>query len=135
MRSANAPLISAGVMTAKNSWKPAKASCGMVEPADQVALVGAERERVADQHPQHRHHAEGEEAVHHGAEHVFRPDHAAVEQRQTRRHEHHQGGGDQYEGGIAGIQDRILLGKCRPCPVPMRHQGTEVTDLCFLRVS
>ena len=68
------------------------------------AIAGREGERVRRQHPQHGDQAHGEEALHHRRQDVLGPDHAAVEQRQAGDHEHHQGGRDENERGIARIQ-------------------------------
>ena len=100
IRSANAPAMSAGVMTANIIWNATNASVGTVpvacvrearagptyvEPADEPAVRGPERERVADERPLRR--------VTIGIaanecisvdEHVLAADHAAVEERQRR---------------------------------------------------
>ena len=46
---------------------------------------------------------QGDEAQHDGPQGTLRPHHAAVEQGQTRCHQHHQGGGDEKPGVISQI--------------------------------
>ena len=55
-----------------------------LEPADDAALVGTERQRVAPQHPLERDQRQDDEALHQRAERVLLPDHAAVEEREPR---------------------------------------------------
>ena len=46
---------------------------------------------------------EAEEVLHQHREHVLGPHHAAVEQRQARRHEHHERGAHQHPRGVARV--------------------------------
>ena len=92
----------------------------LVEPADEGverAAVG-EGERVAVEHPQHRHERHDHEDLSEDRQHVLRADEAAVEQRQPRDgHHQHQGGGDEHPGGVALIGNRRgggLLGASKP---------------------
>ncbi len=100
MRSAKAPEMSAGVMTANIIWKATKASVrdGAVHlarrapcetdvsraPPMSAAVRGAERERVAEERPLHAHDRDRRERVHERRQHVLPAHHAAVEQRQRR---------------------------------------------------
>ena len=122
MRSAIAPVISAGVMTANVNWNATNASVGIeapvttvgeilqadvVEVADQAAVADvAEREAVTDKHPQHRDDAHREEVLHQHREHVLGADHAAVEQRKAGCHEEDERGRGEHPRGIAGIEFR-----------------------------
>jgi hypothetical protein len=72
---------------------PDVAQEGEVEVPDEPAVAGvAEGEREHDRRPEDRQDPHGEEVLHDHGEHVLPADHACVEQRQTRRHEEHQGG-------------------------------------------
>ena len=74
-----------------------------VEVPDQAPDIGAERERVTDEHPQDRYETQRKDALHDRPEHVLGSDHAAVEQREPRGHEHHHRGCDENESGISSI--------------------------------
>src|SRR3954466_2233680 len=65
-----------------------------------------ERQRVAKQCPHHSHEAKGDETHHHGVEGVLGPDEAAVEKRQGRRHQQHEGSRNQHPRGV-GLIHRI----------------------------
>ena len=105
MRSAIAPVISAGVITANVSWNATNASVGIdpvtrvvhvlqadeVEVADPAPVAGVtEREGVTEEHPQDRDDPHREEVLHEHREHVLGPHHPAVEEGETRRHEQHE---------------------------------------------
>ena len=121
MRSAKAPTISAGVMTAKVIWKVVNTVSGMVPvmastvtPARNAlpspptkAFMGpvGEGEAVAVDRPQQGHHAGDGEALHQHRQHVLAAHHAGVEQRQAGNgHEQHQRGGRDHPGGVAGVE-------------------------------
>ena len=102
MRSAMAPMISAGVMAAKVIWKTTKVSSGMTTPAEKVAdgrirrhageeqlvetadigaaAVAAEGERVAVDDPEQRDDREAGEHLHQHRQHVLGAHQAAVEE-------------------------------------------------------
>ena len=98
IRSAKAPVIRAGVMTANITGSHEQevgdgrrvlagvgadaGQAGPVQVADHPADVRAEGQAVAEDHPDDGDDAQAEEALHDGAEDVLGPDHAAVEQRQ-----------------------------------------------------
>ena len=106
LRSAKAPLMSAGVMAANIIWKVAKSTNGMpfapskrlaglhadaveegvVEAADdaQAADRRGEGEAEADDHPDDGDDRQPEEAVHDRGEHVLGAHEAAIEERQAR---------------------------------------------------
>ncbi|CAB4725984.1 unannotated protein [freshwater metagenome] len=64
---------------------------GKVEVADEPAVTKvAKRQRESDGHPKDCHQSHGEEVLHQHAEHVFGPNHAPVEERESRCHEEHQ---------------------------------------------
>jgi hypothetical protein len=76
----------------------------VVEAAGEaVADVGREGDGVADDDPLDGHHAERDEAVHEGREHVAAVDHAAVEQREARRHQEHERARNEHPGGIRPV--------------------------------
>jgi hypothetical protein len=88
-----------------------------VQPTDHTSLVGPERERVADQHPQNRYERKGDERLHDRADDVLRPHEPPVEEGQSGRHEHHEGGGGEEPGGVATVD----VGHGTPsCPVHQR---------------
>ena len=66
---------------------------GVVEPANELVAV-REGQREPDQDPHDADERQAEEAVHDGRQHVLATDETAVEQRQARQHQHHQGRGD-----------------------------------------
>ncbi len=76
------------------------------EPAAQD--VGTEGHRVADSDPDDADHRHGGEAVHHRAQDVLGPDEAAVEHRQARDHQQHEGRGRQHPGRGAGVDRRLV---------------------------
>ena len=78
------------------------------EPADQQAVIGPEGERVPDEHPQHRDHAERDQRLHHRPEHVLGTHEPAVEQGETRRHEHHERRGHEHPRGVTGVDPHRL---------------------------
>ena len=81
-----------------------------VEAADQAPAVdvGAEGEGEADDDPHDRDEGQPEEAVHDRREHVLAADEAAVEERQARQHDHHEGCRHQQPGGISTVHPAIL---------------------------
>ena len=105
IRSAMAPVIKAGVMTANVSWNATNSNAGMrperlgtevlqpdeVEVADPAAIAeAAEGQRVPHEDPEHRDDAHREEVLHEHGEDVLGPDHAAVEESEPGRHEQHE---------------------------------------------
>ena len=76
---------------------------GPAQAADEAAVVGAEGQAVAEQHPLDADDAQQDEALHHDGEHVLAAHQAAVEEGQPRRHQHDQRRADQHPGGIASI--------------------------------
>ena len=74
-----------------------------VSTPDEASVRLAEGQRVAEHHPLHRHQRHGEEGVHERGEYVLAPHHAAVEERQTRRHQQHQRGGHQHPRRVTGV--------------------------------
>ena len=79
----------------------------IIEAADEAVSV-AEGEGITDQRPEDGDEAHHGKALHHGAEHVFSADEAAVEERQAGAgHEQDEGGGDQHPGVVAG---RLCVG-------------------------
>ncbi len=122
MRSAKAPTISAGVMIAKVIWKVMKTLSGIVpesasivearqeeiveaaDPGVHRAAV-AEGQRIADDHPDHRHQRGDREYLRAHRDEVLLAHHAAVKKREARNghHQHQRGGGD-HPGGVAGTQ-------------------------------
>ena len=101
---------------AVRSWSrhPVEAEVG--EAADErreYPAAVAEGERVAEERPDDRHRAHREEALHGRGEHVLAADHAAVERRETRRHEQDHGRRSEHPCGIAGVETLH-----RPLPSP-----------------
>ena len=124
-RSANEPVISAGVMIANLSWNIAKITSGTVAHSalfDRLAhaVEHQERHRVADHpaqaiaegqaeahhHPDQADHAQRHHALQHRRDHVLQAHHPAVEEREPRRHQQHQRRGRQHPGHVARV-DRI----------------------------
>ena len=73
------------------------------EQARQVAdpvVAGRERQRIADDRPQHADESERDEAHHHRVERVLRTDQPAVEERQRRRHQQDQRRRNQHPRSI-----------------------------------
>ena len=68
-------------------------------PADVVA----EGDRVADEDPDDDDRREGAEGHHHHVQHALGAHHPAVEQREPRCHQEHQGRGCEEPGGVAGV--------------------------------
>ena len=62
------------------------------EITEPVVAAGAEREGVANQRPQDAHEPQGDEAHHHRVQGVLAAHQPAIEERQGRRHQKHQGG-------------------------------------------
>ena len=116
MRSANAPVMRAGVMTANMHWKATKASSGivpfsrtladLVEAADEAADVRAERHGITEDDPLNGDHRDDEETLHDGRQDVLAADHAAVEERETRCHYKDQGCTDEHPGRIASVNHK-----------------------------
>ena len=92
---------------------------------------------VADDHPQHRDHEQAPEVHHEHVEHVLRTDHAAVEERQSRRHEQHERAADQQPRDISRIHPNGLLwyapgiSRRRTPAIDRRNVSTD----CFRSVS
>ena len=132
MRSAKAPMMSAGVMQAKVIWKMTKASSGMIgflregsdlrggrdacqeelrEAADEGVhrgrRVAGEGQRIAVDDPQDADDAEDDHHLHQDREDVLGADEAAVEQREARNgHQHDEAGGDEHPGGVSLVDGR-----------------------------
>jgi hypothetical protein len=67
------------------------------------AVAGSKGEAVADQSPEHGDDAHHGKALHHGGEHIFAANQAAVEERKSRAgHHQDQGGAGEHPGVIAG---------------------------------
>ena len=79
------------------------------------APPGAEGERVADQDPEHAHHARRHQALHEQRERVLRPHQAGVEQRQPGQghHQHQRAAGEQPRGVARVEHGSGILGGCR----------------------
>ncbi|MCY1448367.1 hypothetical protein D9M71_650290 [compost metagenome] len=72
---------------------------------------GVERDAVAINDPQDADQTGNGEALHHHGKNVFRPNHAAVEQREAGNgHEQHQRGGGQHPGRVTAIQHNLVGG-------------------------
>ena len=82
-----------------------------VEVPDHAADVGiggipvtpAERHRIPAHHPEHGRDAHRHEALDHDGEHVLPAHQTAIEERQSRGHQHHQAGGNEHEPDVACI--------------------------------
>ena len=123
MRSTIAPEISAAVMIANVPWKHMNSTCGMRRPVGSSPtprrnsrevspiqlLPGGERQRVADDRPQHAHESERDEAHHHRVERVLRADQPAVEERERGRHQQHERRRDQHPCSVGLVH--ILTSK------------------------
>ena len=108
-------------------------------PIKPSKLVGSERQAVAEEHPLERDHPQHDEALLERGQHVLAPDHAAVEEAQAGRHQHHQGGADQHEGRVGPVDGRggwrrarrrpraaaaaVSSSACRDRENRERHQG------------
>ena len=84
----------------------------VVEAADQAQApdISPEREAEPDEDPHDADEGQAEEAVHDRREDVLAPDQAAVEQRQTRQHDHDQRGGCQHPRGISAVHSNLRVG-------------------------
>jgi len=82
-----------------------------VETADQAPAVdvGTEREREADDDPDDADEGETEPAVHDRREDVLAAHEPAIEERETRQHDHDQRGGCQHPGGITTVHSIPFL--------------------------
>jgi hypothetical protein len=95
-----------------------------------VARV-AERQAEHDHGPEHPEQAHGEDVLHQHAEHVLRPDHAAVEQRQARRHEQHERRRHEHPGRVTTVQLELhLISSLRN-----GSDGERMTSECFPDIS
>ena len=122
-RSANDPVIKAGVMIANLSWKNAKSINGIVgdnasarrlthavehEEGQRIPQESAQAvaERQAETHgqPDQADQTQGHDALEHRRDHVLQTDHAPVEEGQAGRHQQHQRRGRQHPGHIARIE-------------------------------
>ena len=133
LRSAKAPVMSAGVIAANISWKVANRTNGIVlpsagsrptlakpmksRPPNRPAPVasGAKASREADEDPDDAHEGEPEEAVHDRREDVLAADEAAVEERKPRQHDHDEGRRDEQPGGVPGVHDPTPSAPSAPC--------------------
>jgi hypothetical protein len=81
-----------------------------IEPAE-IGVALGEREAVAVDAPQHRHHGEHDEHLHQHRQRVLRAHHAAVEKRERRHaHHQHQRGRGQHPRDVALVRHRRGLG-------------------------
>ena len=123
MRSTRAPEIRAGVMIANMPWNRAKEVALIGKPGARGASPsgppGIKGKAVADHDPQHADQPHQEETHHHGVEHVLGACEAAVEERQARGHQQHQGGAEQHQHVVGAIGGRALEGG----PRGSGHQG------------
>ncbi len=71
------------------------------QPTDQVVT---ERDGVAEEHPQDADQRERPEAHHHHVQDAVRAHHPAIEEREPRGHQQHQGCGGEHPGGVAGVE-------------------------------
>jgi hypothetical protein len=71
---------------------------------EEIAYVISERQRIAVEHPQHRHDAHGADAHHDHVEHALGPHHASVEEGQARRHQQDKRCACQHPRGITGVR-------------------------------
>ena len=69
--------------------------------ASENRIARRERQTVADDHPNQRHNRYRNERLHQHIEDIFGANHAAIKQRQSRRHQQNQGGRDQHPCRIA----------------------------------
>jgi hypothetical protein len=153
MRSAKAPLMSAGVIAANMAWKATNASAGtvprsspvrpfkedVVQPSDESGLARPERQRVADHEPERRHQRYRRDGMHHRRQHVLTPDEAAVEQRERRRHQQHHGARDEQPRGVSsiGLHERASMAQ-RGCVMHRVARGQTPPSGCpagFVTVS
>jgi hypothetical protein len=95
-RSAYAPEIIAACAGLAETVEPDE-----VKATDHAVPARAERERIADERELDRDEPEREEAVHERREHVLALHHAAVKQREARRHQHDKRRGNQQPSSIA----------------------------------
>ena len=128
MRSAMAPMMSAGVMMANMSWYIEKVLCGTlaayvvfgavptpfterhVEAADERA-TRCERDAVAERPPQHSDEPCDAHALGHDRQHVLAPDETAVEEREARQcHEKYERRAHHHEAVVAGAGRHDLRG-------------------------
>ena len=71
--------------------------------ADHTTDVVAERQAEADDDPDQADDAQRDHALKHRRDDVLEADHAAVEERQPRRHQQHQPGRRQHPGDVARV--------------------------------
>ena len=121
-RSANDPVIRAGVITANFNWNIANSASGIVgreigmggsadaaehevrhRVADEAVVTLAERETESERDPDQAHHTKRHKTLQHRRDDVLAADHSAVEERQPRRHQQHQARGGEQPGRVAGI--------------------------------
>ena len=84
--------------------RPDTAEPQVREASDHATDVRAEREGVPGKQPHDRDDRDRGDGLHHRAEHVLRPDQAAVEQRQPRCHEQDEGRGAQHPRRVTGVR-------------------------------
>ncbi len=97
-----------------------------VQPADDAPAVDvrAECEREAEEDPRDAHQGQDEDTVHDRAEHVLAAHQAAVEERETGRHQHDQRRRGQYPGGVAAVDRMSRQDHARPLSNP-QHPGRQ----------
>ena len=79
-----------------------------VEVAVDPVGAAAEAERIADQPPEHRRDPHRGEALDHDRERVRPPDESAVEEREPRRHQHHQTRCEKHEAGVRSVDHECV---------------------------
>ena len=79
------------------------------ERSDESPHIRPECQTVADKNPLNRHHPECDETLHDRSQHILPSHHAPVEQRQSRRHEHHQRRGNQDPGRVPAVDPCSVL--------------------------
>ncbi len=99
------------------------ARCGQSGKPQASEPLGSPREgdREAQQGPNNADHTKGAEALHDDAERVVPPEHASVEERESRCHQQDESGTHQYPRGISGAR-RPLCDNHPPAPFAV-HQG------------
>ena len=91
--------------------------------ADHAADVVAERQAEADHDPDKADDAQRDHALKHRRDDVLEADHAAVEERQPRRHQQHQTRGRQHPGDVA----RVALAPLRAGRSPSLRKKSDET--------
>ena len=101
---------------------------GGAEAPEEVVVSRFLCQRVAHDHPQDRNGQQAPEVHHEHVQDVAAAIHPAVEQREARRHEQHEGRGDQQPGSITRIHDVLPLTARRRQVAKTADAGTLVGD-------